>query len=238
VRSGRAIRVAVVDDHPVVRDGTAALLARQEGIEVSGTAASVDEARELLARGGTDVVLLDMRLGTDTGLRLLTEPRGELGSGAAPGSVPASARGSAAGSASPSSALVPGPAIVVLTAYDYPQYAEAALRLGAAGFVPKTAPLPELLDAIHRAAAGGLAYSVRPHSPLPRLSPRELDVVRLVVDGHTNDEAGRLLGIGVKTVETHLRRIFERFGIVSRTELVARALKEGWLDIPSVSSDG
>ncbi len=198
------IRVAIVDDHPVVRDGTAALLAAQPGLEVTGTAGSLAEARVLVERGGIDVLLLDIRLGTDSGLGLLA-------GGAPPG----------------------WPAIVVLTAYDYPQYADAALRLGAAGFVLKTAPLAELREAIERAAAGGLAFSVRPRAGAsPHLSKRELEVVRLVVDGRTNDEIGAALGIGTKTVETHLARVFERFDVASRTELAARALREGWLDVP------
>jgi len=204
----RSIRVAVVDDHPVVRDGTAALLAKQPGLDVVGTAGSLDEARALLSTTDADVVLLDIRLGTESGLNLLGSPRGEE-----PGRRP--------------------PAIVVLTAYDYPQYAEAALRLGAAGFVLKTAPMTELLGAIRSAAGGGLAFGVRP-SPRDRarLSRRELDVVSLVVEGRSNDEIGGALGIGAKTVETHLARLFERFGIASRTELATRALREGWLDLP------
>ena len=127
------IRVVVVDDHPVVRDGTAALLAAQDGIEIAGTAGSIDEARQVLATVAADVVLLDIRLGTESGLSLLTDEG-------------------------------PRPAVVVVTAYDYPQYAEAALRLGASGFVLKTAPIAELLDAIRRAAAGGLAFGVRPQA--------------------------------------------------------------------------
>ncbi len=202
------IRLAVIDDHPVVREGTAALLARQPGIEIAGTAGSLAEARALLARSDVDVLLLDIRMGTESGLHLLTEPAGEGPEGRRP-------------------------AIVVLTAYDYPQYAEAALRLGAAGFVLKTAPMAELLDAIRRVAAGGLAFSIRPSGGArPRLSPRELDVVRLVVDGLTNDEIGAALGIGARTVETHITRVFERFGVLSRTELAARAIREGWLDLP------
>lgn len=206
------IRLAIVDDHPVVREGTAALLAAQPGIEIAGTAGTMDEARALGRRGDVDVLLLDIRMGTESGLHLLTDnPDGADGGGQAPRR----------------------PAIVVLTAYDYPQYAEAALRLGAAGFVLKTAPLRELLDAIERAAAGGLAFAVRPTAgSRPRLSPRELDVVRLVVDGLTNDEIGVALRIGARTVETHITRVFERFGVVSRTELAARALREGWLDLP------
>jgi DNA-binding NarL/FixJ family response regulator len=197
------IRVAIVDDHPVVRQGIAALLGGQADIDVVGSAESVEEALALLGGAPVDVLLLDIRLGADSGLRLLRE--------------------------GPASSM---PAVVVLSAYDYPQYAEAALRLGAAGFVVKSAPLDELIDAIRRAAAGGMAFSVRPRVGVERVSPRELDVVRLVIEGKSNDEVGVALGIGVKTVETHLRRLFERFSVGSRTELAARALREGWLDIP------
>ena len=98
----------------------------------------------------------------------------------------------------------------------------------------KTAPVAELVDAIRRAAAGGLAFGVRPGrgGAVARLSVRELDVVRLVVDGKSNDEIAGRLGIGAKTVESHLRRLFERFDIASRTELATRALREGWLEVP------
>ena len=202
------IRVAIVDDHPVVRDGTAALLATQPGIRIVGTAGSLAAARELLLTTDADVVLLDIRLGADSGLSLLAADGTDR----------------------------PQPAIIVVTAYDYPQYVEAALRLGAAGFVLKTAPLTELLDAIRRAAAGGLAFGVRPAlGDRTHLSPRELDVVRLVVDGLSNDEIGTSLGIGAKTVETHLARLFARFAIASRTELATRALREGWLELPPVT---
>lgn len=207
----RPIRVAIVDDHPVLREGTAALLGAQAGLEIVGTAASIAEAETLVSTTDVDVVLLDVRLGTDSGLRWL-------------------ARHDADGDA----AARPRPAVIVLTSYDYPQYAEAALRLGASGFVLKTAPISELLDAIRRAAAGGLAFGVRPAraGAVARLSERELDVVRLVIDGRSNDEIAGRLGIGAKTVESHLRRLFERLDIASRTELATRALREGWLDVP------
>jgi DNA-binding NarL/FixJ family response regulator len=208
--AGALIRVAIVDDHEVVRQGIGALLAAQDGVEVVGTAGSVGAAAELLDRVAVDVLLLDIRLGADSGLRFLSNRTAVESTG---GDRPL-------------------PAVVVLSAYDYPQYAEAALRLGAAGYVIKTAPLDELIDAIRRAASGGLAFGVRPGRDTVRVSPRELDVIRLVVDGRSNDEVGAALGIGVKTVETHLRRLFERFEVASRTELAARALREGWLDIP------
>jgi DNA-binding NarL/FixJ family response regulator len=200
------IRVAIVDDHPIVRDGTAALLAAIPDLAVVGVAASVAEARPLLDASEVDVLLLDIRLGTGSGFDLLASPAG------------------------PDAPV--RPAIVVVTAYDYPQYAEAALRLGAAGLVLKTAPIGELVDAVRRAAAGGLAFGRRPGGPVARLTSRELDVVRLVVDGRSNHEIAAALGIGPKTVETHLARVFERLGIASRTELATRAVREGWLEAP------
>lgn len=199
--TGPVIRVVVVDDHPLVREGTAALLGAEPDVEVVGTAGSLDEAAALLESAAPDVVVLDIRLGQGSGLELLR----------------------AGGD---------GPAVVIVTSYDYPQYVEAALRLGAAGFVLKTAPVSELVDAIRRAASGGMAFGSRPRSGGPALTARELDVVRLVVDGRSNDEIGAALGIGAKTVESHLRRLFERFSLASRTELATRALREGWLEVP------
>jgi DNA-binding NarL/FixJ family response regulator len=198
----RPIRVAIVDDHPVVREGTAALLSDVPGLCIAGTAGSLEESAALLDPGAVDVLLLDIRLGSQSGLELLR--RG--GSGRLP-------------------------AIVVLTAYDYPQYAAAALRLGAAGFVLKTAPIADLVSAIRTAAAGGLAFGVRP-GPAAILTARERDVVALVTEGRSNDEIGASLGISSKTVEAHLRRLFDRLGLQSRTELATRALREGWLEVP------
>lgn len=219
----------------MVGEGTAAILRAQPDMEVVSVAPSLEvaEAAGLFDAERVDVVLLDIRLGTDSGLRALSQAGlgGGDPAGDATGSAPEAAH--APGAAVAPAAAPDRPAVIVLTAYDYPQYAEAALRLGAAGFVLKTAPLPELVDAIRRVAAGGLAFSVRPPTAgLVRLSPREHDVVRLVADGRTNDEIGSALQIGSKTVETHLARLFERLGVASRTELAMRAVREGWLDVP------
>ena len=195
-----------MDDHPVVAEGTAAVLRGTGDLQVVGVAPSIEvaEAAGLFDGGRVDVLLLDIRLGPDSWLRALGDDAGP-----------------------------DRPAVIVLTAYDYPQYADAALRLGAAGFVLKTAPLAEQIDAIQRVASGGLAFSIRPGGgSIARLSPREHDVVRLVAAGRTNDEIGADLGIGSKTVETHLARLFERLGVASRTELAMRAIREGWLDVP------
>lgn len=200
--AAQPIRVAVVDDHPVLREGIASLLAGQPDLQVVARGESVADARTILATAEVDVLVLDVRLGSTSGLNALHPT------------------------------LQRRPAVVVLTAYDYPQYAQAALRLGASGFVLKNAPIDQLLAAIRSAATGGLSFGVRPAQPLT-LTARELDVVRLVVEGRSNDEIGTDLGIAPKTVETHLRRIFERVGVASRTELATRALREGWLELPT-----
>ena len=194
------IRVAVVDDHPLVREGTAALIDRQPEMEIAGTAADLDELRVILGSTTVDVLLLDLRLGEQSGFDVL--------------------RHEAAGHM---------PAVVVVTSYDYPQYADAALRLGAAGFVVKTAPTAELLDAIRSAARGGIHFGVRPGNGVT-VTDRERQVLRWVVDGASNDEIGARLGISARTVESHLRRLFERHDVASRTELASRAIREGWLE--------
>jgi DNA-binding NarL/FixJ family response regulator len=196
------IRLAIVEDHPVVREGTAALLREQPDIDVVALAGDAQAAAPLIVDETLDVVLLDIRLGSRSGLQLLPSERD------------------------------PRPAILILTAYDYPHYAETALRLGASGYILKSAPFSQLLSAIHEVAAGHLVFGVIPSAHV-RLTPREAAIVTLVVDGRSNDEIAGQLAISSRTVETHLRHLFERLGIASRTELATRAVKEGWLDVPA-----
>ncbi|MBX3031509.1 MAG: response regulator transcription factor [Chloroflexi bacterium] len=203
--------MAIVDDHPALREGTASLLAREADIEVIALVDDLAGIRALLAGGDPpDVVIQDIRLGEESGLRML------------PGETSAETD---AGSARRS-------AIILWTAYDYPQYAAYAMRAGAAGFVVKTAPTAELVAAIRTVAAGGTHFSMRPDLGTRPLTPREMEVLRLVVDGASNDEAAARLGITTRTIEAHLTRLYERTGARSRTELATRALREGWLDLP------
>ncbi len=199
----RLIRVAVVDDHPVFRDGTAAVLAREADMEVVAVGGSLDDARSIVdGADAPDVLILDVRLGEENGLTLL----GRHGR----------------------------TAVIMFSAFDYPQYHQIALRAGAAGFVAKSVETRELIEAVRAAAAGRLVFERRVDVPPPVLTPREADVVRLVADGLTNEEVGHALGVTGKTVEAHLGRIFERTGIQSRTELATRAIREAWLDLPVV----
>jgi len=124
-------------------------------------------------------------------------------------------------------------AVIVFSAFDYPQYHQIALRSGAAGFVAKSVETRELIEAVRAVAAGRLVFDRRQDALPPELTSRELDVVRLVADGLTNDEIGAALGVTTRTVEAHLGRIFERTGAHSRTELASRAIREAWLDVPA-----
>jgi DNA-binding NarL/FixJ family response regulator len=124
-------------------------------------------------------------------------------------------------------------AVIVFSAFDYPQYHHIALRSGAAGFVPKNVETRELIEAVRSVAAGRLVFGRKDRDLPPELTRRELDVVRLVADGRSNDEIGVALGVTARTVEAHLGRIFERADVSSRTELATRAIREAWLDVPT-----
>ena len=201
---GQRIRIALVDDHPLMGQGLASLLAAEPDFEITAVGSSLADASALLTgEEPPNVLLLDVKLGEESGLDLLPAARSTK------------------------------TAVIVLTAYDYPPYLAAAHRLGAAGFVVKSAPLATLVTAIRRVAAGGLVFDRRP-AAVVSLTPRERSVVILVVDGKTNDEIAGELGITTRTVEAHLAHLFERGGVASRTELATRALREGWLDVPSM----
>ncbi len=199
------IVLGIVEDHPIVAAGTAQVLGSAQGLRVAWTASDIEEARDRISQTDVDVVVVDIRLGPDSGLDLLRE------------------------AASRDPAVRARPAFVVLTGFDYPQYRVAAARLGAAALVTKMAPIEELVAAIHRAAAG--SHDVAPAAP-PYPTDRDLDVVRLVAEGRTNAEIAGALGVSEKTIEGRLARLFDRFDVASRTELATRAIGEGWLHLP------
>jgi two-component system, NarL family, nitrate/nitrite response regulator NarL len=206
------IRVAIVDDHPALREGTATLLGREPDIDVVALVGTLAEIRALLVSAEPpDVIIQDIRLGEESGLRMLP---GEATNGSA-------------------AMIHGGPRIIIWTAYDYPEYVAYARRAGAAGFVVKTAPVAELVEAIRTVAAGGTHFGTRADPGTRHITPRELEVLRLLVDGRSNDQIGTELGITTRTVEAHLTRLYERSDAQSRTELATRALREGWLDLPS-----
>lgn len=199
------IRVVVVDDHPVAAAGVVAALADAGDIEVVGTARTLAEIEPLVAAARPDVILCDIQLGQERTLDL------------------------------PRLLVSPAPPVIFFTSYDYPSYIRAALDAGAAGFVVKSAPLADVVAAIRSVAGGGTAYAsrdLRNARKAPRIpSSRELQVISLVATGISNAEIGLALGIDERTVESHLRRLFDRYGADSRTELVTYSAHAGWIDL-------
>ena len=198
------IRLAIVDDHPMVTDGLDAALATIADIEVVARGRSLAEARELLVRADLDVILLDVRLEDGNGIQALSErgPRSR-------------------------------PAVLVMSSFKTTQHVAAASRFGAAGFLLKTVPLPTLVEAIRAVHAGSSVFTQEQlQKGFVTLTPRERQIVRLAMDGLSNKEIGGRLGMSPKTVESHLTEIYVRFGIAGgRIELSFRAAEEGWLDI-------
>ena len=203
---GTPIRVLLVDDHPAILDAVAAGVRAADDLELAGTARTPTEARAALegSNGSIDVVVSDVQLAGDAeGLKLLD--------------------------AMPSD----GPAVLLLSSYDQPPLIRSAFERGAAGYLIKTSPVSEILDAVRTVAGGGTAFTaamLRTIRSAPRRpSDREIEVLGLLCAGASNDEIGSRLGVTEKTVESHLRRLFDRYGVLSRTELAVLALREGWV---------
>ncbi len=125
-----------------------------------------------------------------------------------------------------------GPAVILLSAFDQPPLLRTAFERGAAGYLVKTDDVPAILAAVRVVAAGGSAFSgamLRTIRNAPRRpSERELEVLRLLCTGASNDEIAAAVGLSERTVESHLRRMFDRYGVLSRTELAVLAVREGW----------
>lgn len=197
----------VVEDHPVVREGLRMLLEAAGELRVVGTAARASAALPSLRAGPPDVVLLDLDLGDEDGLEWL------------PRIVEAA----------------PAARVLILTGVRDGAREDAALSLGARGFVRKDVPAEDLLRAIRTVAEGGLWFDpgrlagrpAGPADPLAALTPRERDIVRLVGEGLRNEEIARRLGIGDKTVRNHLTAVFDKAGVNGRLELAVLALRHG-----------
>jgi DNA-binding NarL/FixJ family response regulator len=202
----KPIRVLLVDDHPSVLDGVGIAIEQAPDLLLVGTARTADAAADAIGRLDVDVVVQDVELdGKAEGLRLV-ERYARCGR----------------------------PAFVMLTAYDYPTLVRAAWDRGASGYLLKTAELGAVVAAVRRAARGERVFpsgSTRALSAVPRRpSDRELEVLRLLAGGMSNEDIARELFLSLKTVESHLRRLFDRYGLMNRTELAVLALREGWVD--------
>ena len=211
------ITVVLVDDHTMMREGTRRLLEEDTDIKVVGEAQDGAEALSLCQHLHPQVIVLDIAMKHINGFgvaQTMLHDDGKTGS---------------------------TPAILVLTAYDQVAYIQAMLRLGVKGYWLKSARGSEIRQAVHEVARGKRSFapeirrllqdeeSNTPPIPAEPLTARELDVLRLVVQGTRNSEIGQRLSIAVKTVETHLTSIYGKLGVQSRAEAIALAQKQGLL---------
>jgi len=208
-----AIRLLIVDDHSVVREGLRAFLRLQAGIEVIGEAAGADEAIRVAAASPPDVVLLDLVMPDGDGIgaiRRLFE-------------------------------VAPGARVLVLTSFADDAQIFAAMAAGAAGYLLKDVDPAALAEGIRDVYAGRPALHPSVAARLMRhgggltrtridITPREHDVLRLVVEGLPNKQIAQRLGIGEKTVKTHVSRVLAKLGVADRTQAAVLAIREGLVD--------
>ncbi|OII04222.1 DNA-binding response regulator [Curtobacterium sp. MCBA15_007] len=204
------IRVVVADDHPIVRSGIVALLQDADDIVVVGQASDGRAAVTVALAERPDVVLMDLRMPVLDGDAATAEIL----------------------------AADPGIRVLILTTYESDDQILAAIEAGATGYLLKAAPESEILAGVRATARGETALApsaaaalVRratgslPAAAGPSLTPRELDVLRLVAQGNSNPAIGRALFLSEATVKTHLGHVFEKLGVSDRTRAVIRAME-------------
>jgi DNA-binding NarL/FixJ family response regulator len=204
------IRVLIVDDHPIVREGVTTVLEHESDIDVVGAAGTIDEGLRLAAKFHPNVVLLDLRLPDAASFDGVTVFARE------------------------------GRGIVVFTAYDADEDVFRAIRGGARGYLLKGSPAAEIAQAIRQVHAGESYLSPRiaaklvqgvaePRSHTGLLSARERGVVRLVAAGLSNRQIAQTLSISERTVKFHVTAIFNKLGADNRAQAVAIAAERGVL---------
>jgi NarL family two-component system response regulator LiaR len=208
------IRVLIVDDHDVVRQGLRFVLEQEEDIEVAGECADGARAIARLASLRPDVLLLDMVMPGTGGLEVL----GAIGDGSAGWN----------------------PAVIVLTSFQEDQRVIEAIRAGALSYLPKTTAVHQVVEAVRAAARGGsvfdpgtaalLVREVRDGGrarPLDVLSPRERDVLAGLARGRSNRQIARALGVGEETVKSHVSSILAKLNLADRTQAAIFGLQQG-----------
>lgn len=214
------IRILLVDDHAMVRQGTRQLLARETDLEVIAEAGDGEEAVRLARQYSPDVVVMDIAMPKLNGIEAtrqikITHPR---------------------------------ISVLALSAYDDDLYIFALLEAGAAGYLLKNVNADELIKAIREVAAGEAvlhptiarrvvnrfappAEAQAEASALDHLTEREVEVLKLAARGLKNHDIAQDLSLSVRTVQTHLSNIFSKMGVGSRTEAVLEALRRGWITL-------
>ena len=214
------IRIVIADDYDVVREGVRALVEAQPGYEVVGEAADGDSAWRLACSLKPHVIVLDLSMPIASGINTAERIARDC----------------------------PTVKIIVLTMHEERGYLQRLMRVGASGYVLKRTASAELVRAIRVVIDGGTYVdpllagamaSERPSTGASRISdsrrhegeltPRELEIIRMVARGHSNKETASALEISVKTVETHKANAMAKLGLASRAGLVRFALDEGWM---------
>jgi DNA-binding NarL/FixJ family response regulator len=207
------VRVLIVDDHPVVRDGLRGMLQGQPDLEVVADVANGHQALAAVARHNPDVVLMDLRMPELDGVQATRRLRADH----------------------------PSVRVLVLTTYDTDTDIVHAIEAGATGYLLKAAPREQVFEAVRAAARGEtvlapavaakLMNRMRAAPDHDQLTDRELDVLRLVAQGLTNRAIARRLRISEATVKTHLVHIYTKLDVDGRTAAVTTALERGMLHL-------
>lgn len=215
------IRILLAEDHVVVRQGTRQLLEREPDFEVVGEAGDGVQAVEAAVHQKPDVIIMDIAMPNMNGIEATKQIK----------------------------KLFPSMAILILTSYDYDEYILSLLEAGAAGYLLKSVSGDDLVSAVravhngepvlHPVVIRKMMTSLRPQAaakpaltrPADLLSEREMEVLRLVSIGMSNKEIGEALFISIRTVQAHLRSIFNRLGVGSRSEAILHCLKKGWFSL-------
>lgn len=214
------IRILLAEDHVVVRQGTRQLLEREEDFEVIGEAGDGEQAVELATQLKPDVVIMDVAMPKLSGIEATRQIKEVLSS----------------------------VAVLVLTGYDYDEYILSLMEAGAAGYLLKSVSGDELINAIRAVHTGEpvlhpvvirkLMTHLKPSAgkpaggrPFDLLSEREMEVLRLAAKGMSNKDIAEELFISVRTVQAHLRSIFNRLAVGSRSEAILYCLKKGWFSL-------
>ncbi|HEX6738505.1 MAG TPA: response regulator transcription factor [Vicinamibacteria bacterium] len=203
----RPVRILVVDDHPVVRDGLRLMLETQHTMQVVAEASSGEEALKVYAQHQPDVVVMDLRLPGMSGAQTAAALQREH----------------------------PQARVIILTSYGQEAEIEAALKAGARAYLRKDADRSQLLDAIRTVSAGGryLPASIREclaeRAPASELTRREIEVLERMAAGMTNKEIGAALSISEDTVKIHAKNLFGKLDVNDRAHAVAVAARRGLL---------
>ncbi len=205
MNSEKRIRILIADDHPVVREGLAAIIERRQDMEVIGEAIDGKDAVSAYDRLRPDVTLMDLRMPEMDGTEAIQEIRKKH----------------------------PDAQIIVLTTYDTDENIFRGLRAGARAFLLKDAPRDRLMEAIHAVAAGqsdipsDIAAKLAARMSSPELTRREAEVLQSMSAGKSNLEIGNLLCISEGTVKSHVNSILSKMGVSDRTQAVTQAIKRG-----------